>query len=29
MCNDKKMERVDFMMMFIDKLEEAAYRHSR
>ena len=29
LCNDKKMEHVDFMMMFIDKLEGAAYRHPR
>ena len=29
MCNDKKMEHVDVMMMFIDKLEGAAYRHPR
>ena len=28
-CNDKKMESVDVMMMFIDKLEGAAYRHPR
>ena len=26
-CNDKTMERVDAVMMFIDKLEGAAYRH--
>ena len=28
-CNDKKMEFVDVVMMFIDKLEGAAYRHLR
>ena len=28
-CNDKKMEHIDVMMMFIDKLEGAAYRHPR
>ena len=28
-CNDKKMEFVDVLMMFIDKLEGAAYRHPR
>ena len=28
-CNDKTVEHVDVMMMFIDKLEGAAYRHPR
>ena len=28
-CNDKKMECVEVKMMFIDKLEGAAYRYSR
>ena len=28
-CNDKTIERVDVMIMFIDKLEGAAYRHPR
>ena len=28
-CNDKKMECVDVMMMFIDKLGRVVYRHPR
>ena len=29
MCNDKTMEWIEVTMMFIDKVEGAAYRHSR
>ena len=29
LCDDKTMEFVDVMMMLIDKLEGATYRHPR